>query len=91
MTEYKIPKTYQQSKFKMFFNLTGEIEDTNYLYVEDTTDNTITLVMYLGNKTSLKVPKKIDGKPVTKIACTCYSYNTNITSVKIPEGITVIE
>ena len=91
MTESKIPMTYQQAKFKMFLNLLGGVEDTNYLYIEDTNDNTLTLVMYLGNRTSIKVPKKIDGKTVTKIACTCFSYNTNITSVKIPEGVEVIE
>ena len=91
MTESKIPMTYQQAKFKMFLNLLGGVEDTNYLYIEDTNDNTLTLVMYLGNRTSIKVPKKIDGKTVTKIACTCFNYNTNITSVKIPEGVEVIE
>ena len=72
----------------MYYNL----NDYEILYmVEDTNDNTLTLVMYLGNRTSIKVPKKIDEKTVTKIACTCFSYNTNITSVKIPEGIEVIE
>ena len=88
---YYISKTYQQAKFKAFLNLIfSEEVDTNYLYT--TNNNEITLLRYLGNRTNIKVPSAINGIPVTKIGCTCFSYSNNsITSVLIPEGIVVIE
>lgn len=88
---YYIPTTYQKAKFRMFLNLLyEELEDTNYIWVADANDE-VTLLLYLGTKTAIKVPKKIEGKTVTKIECTCYTYNTDLISVIIPEGITIIE
>ena len=88
---YYIPNTYQKAKFRMFLNLLyEELEDTDYIWVADENDE-VTLLLYLGTKTAIKVPKKIDEKPVTKIDCTCYTYNTDLISVIIPEGITIIE
>lgn len=93
VTIEKIPITYQQAKFKMFLQLLkGEIEDTNYLYIENSEDtSTITLIRYLGKNASIKVPRRIDGKLVTKIACTCYAYNEKLVAVNIPEGIILID
>jgi hypothetical protein len=88
---YYIPNTYQKAKFRMFLNLLyEELEDTNYIWVADTNDE-VTLLLYLGTKRAVKVPKEIEGKTVTKIGCTCYAYNTDLISVIIPEGITIIE
>lgn len=80
--------TYQFAKIQHFMLLI-ESEDTNYIWTLDN-DGYVTLIMYLGTNTKIKVPKKIEGHPVKYIECTCFNYNTTITSVTIPEGIVYI-
>ena len=67
-----------------------EPEDTNYVYIVDENDNAI-LVMYQGTNTVITTPRMIDNHPVVGIMSTCYSYNTNITSITIRDGVEVID
>lgn len=89
-----LPLTYAQEKIKFFMMLIGgappEPEDTNYVYIVDENDNAI-LVMYKGTNTVITTPRKIDNHPVVGIMSTCYSYNTNITSITIRDGVEVID
>lgn len=87
-----LPITYKKEKLKFFMMLLKATEqvDTNYLYTVDE-NNYATLIMYRGNNTVIKVPTIIDGYTVKYIAPTCFNYNTNITSITIPEGIETIE
>jgi hypothetical protein len=89
-TEEIVPLTYMQEKKRFFMTLLSPAEDTDYVYVVDE-NNYATLVLYTGHRTTIKVPKKIDGYRVKHIASTCFNYNTNITSITIPEGIETIE
>lgn len=77
--------TYQFAKIQHFL-LLMESEDTDYIWSVDEFGNA-TLILYYGTREKIKVPKKIGGYSVKYISCTCFNYNTNITSVTIPEGI----
>lgn len=77
--------TYQFAKVQHFL-LLMEAEDTDYIWQVDALGNA-TLILYYGTKTKIKVPRRIGGYRVRYIDCVCFSYNTNITSVTIPEGI----
>ena len=67
-----------------------DTEDTDYLYqIEE--DNSATLIYYYGNNTDITVPKSIDGHTVKRIAVSCYDYNSNIISIKIPDGVVSID
>ena len=85
-----IDSTYQQKKKIMFLNLLSA-EDTNYIYTIDPDTNYASLIFYLGDNTSVTVPKKIGGATVKYIAPSCYNYNENIEKLKIPNGIIKIE
>jgi hypothetical protein len=85
-----LPITYKKEKLRFFMMLLAEPEDTNYLYEVDE-NGYVTLIRYLGNNTNVKTPRKIGGHTVKYISPICYSYNTNIRSIKIPNGIEVIE
>ena len=86
----RVPLTYQQEKIKFFMMLLATPEDTNYLYEVDE-NGYATLIRYLGNSTNVKTPRRIGGHTVKYISPICYSYNTNIRSIRIPNGIEVIE
>ena len=82
--------TYQLQKIKYFIvAIQKEIEDTNYIWTLDDNGD-VTLVYYLGLYKNIKVPIQIEGHPVKYIGEGCYSYNTNLVSVTIPEGIVTI-
>lgn len=83
--------TYQYRKIINFLLLLyKQPEDTDYLYqIEE--DDSATLIYYYGNNTDIKVPKNIDGHAVKRIAVSCYDYNSNIVSIKIPDGIVSID
>jgi len=87
-----LPITYKKEKLRFFMMLltAPEPEDTNYVYTVDENDNA-TLVMYKGTNTVITTPRKIDNHPVVGITSTCYSYNTNITSITIRDGVKVID
>lgn len=87
-----LPITYKKEKLRFFMMLltAPEPEDTNYVYTVDENDNAI-LVMYKGTNTVITTPRKIDNHPVVGIMSTCYSYNTNITSITIRDGVEVID
>ncbi|MBR3630135.1 MAG: glycoside hydrolase family 9 protein [Oscillospiraceae bacterium] len=53
-------------------------------------DGNVTITGFDGSTKTVKIPDKIDGNPVTKIGKTAF-YETDITSVTIPEGVTYIE
>lgn len=80
--------TYQFAKIQHFM-LLMETEDTNYIWTLDDNGD-VTLIFYLGKSSVIKIPRRIEGHPVKYIECTCFNYNTNITSVTIPEGIVYI-
>lgn len=90
ITTTKASMDYMNNKKKFFMMLLASSEDTDYLYTLDENNNAI-LIMYRGSNTVIKTPRKIDGYPVKAIMSTCYSYNTNITSITIRPGIEVIE
>lgn len=85
-----LPITYKKEKLRFFMMLLAAPEDTNYLYEVDE-NGYATLIRYLGNNTNVKTPRKIGGHTVKYISPICYSYNTNIRSIRIPNGIQVIE
>ena len=59
--------------------------------VEDTEDGRgVVITGYTGKATELKIPAKIQGKPVRGIRESAFEGKKTITSVEIPEGVTVI-
>lgn len=81
--------TYQQQKINYFLLLRDVGEDTDYIWTVDS-NNDATLIYYVGNKRSIKVPTTIGGYPVKYIAPTCYADLDFVTSAVIPEGVTEI-
>lgn len=67
---------------------TTRSEDWEYK-INDTGDNTISIVKYYGNETNLKVPDEIDGKTVTEIAQKAID-QTSLHTISLPKTLTYI-
>lgn len=67
---------------------TTRSEDWEYK-INDTSENTISIVKYYGNETDLKVPDEIDGKTVTEIAQKAID-QTSLHTISLPKTLTYI-
>ena len=67
---------------------TTRSEDWEYK-INDTGDNTISIVKYYGNETDLKVPDEIDGKTVTEINQKAID-QTSLYTISLPKTLTYI-
>lgn len=56
---------------------------------EDNGDG-VTITDYTGSGTDITIPTEIDGKPVTAIGNQAFFNCSNLTGIKIPEGVTAI-
>ena len=69
------------------------IANDDFLYFEDfvyyITDNTVWIIGYKGSGKDIIIPSFIENRRVTKIRRDAF-YNTDITSVTIPNGVTSI-
>jgi hypothetical protein len=82
---------YQSIKLRYFMLLRKPI-NREYVYYTDE-NNYATLVYYIGRRRDVKVPTRIGDNNeyiVKHIAPTCFCFNKNIRSVKIPEGVETI-
>lgn len=61
----------------------GDFEYTVY-------DDYVTIDKYIGEAAGVKIPEKIEGKPVTVINAYCFIYNSTLTSIIIPNTVTTI-
>ena len=69
---------------------TGTIRSEDWEYkINDTSENTISIVKYYGNETDLKVPDKIDGKTVTEIDQKAID-QTSLHTISLPKTLTYI-
>ena len=64
--------------------------DRQYSYIIDPLKNTVEITEYLGNGTTVDIPKTIDGMPVTKIGDNAFSGCESLKNVTIPYGVTSI-
>ena len=81
----KIPMTYKALEAKK--SVSGDYEYANM------GDGTCVITDWNGNKSNLKIPNQLNGKKVVGIgyeAFTEYNRRPTVTSVTIPEGVTVI-
>ncbi len=60
----------------------------DFVYIED--GDIITIDSYQGDKEEVTIPSKINGKVVENLSLGCFSNNSKITSVVIPEGVEFI-
>ena len=67
---------------------TTRSEDWEYK-INDTGENTISIVKYYGNETDLEVPDEIDGKTVTEIAQKAID-QTSLHTISLPKTLTYI-
>lgn len=81
---------YKDYKIAMFLCLWGQVVPPDLAYVYEVVNGEANLLLYYGDKKRIVVPTEIDGYPVTSIECTCYSFNDQVQSIEIPEGITRI-
>lgn len=68
---------------------TSTTEDGRFEYIE-LSDGTIEITKYVGTDKELTIPGTIDGKNVTSIGTSAFSFNNNLISAIIPEGVTNI-
>ena len=69
---------------------TGTTRSGDWEYkINDTGENTISIVKYYGNETDLKVPDKIDGKTVTEIDQKAID-QTSLHTISLPKTLTYI-
>lgn len=59
----------------------------DFIYLSE---DTVNLLLYIGESKNVKVPKKYDGTPIVEINSTCFAANDDIEKVKIANGITAI-
>ena len=69
--------------------LAKEIVVDDVVY-EKLTDTTCSVKSYKGNASSLKIPKTVSGMTVTEIGQEAFMSNTKLTSIELPETITII-
>ncbi len=58
---------------------------------EEQTDGSLELTAYNGRETAVKIPEKLDGKPVTAIGSGVFVKTENVKSVEIPATVTEID
>lgn len=73
---------------KVFAYSTGT--DENGWKYETTSSGTAIITGYTGTESELVVPSEVVGYPVTSIGRSAFSGSTSLTSVSIPESVTVI-
>ena len=66
-----------------------ETDAKNFEFTEDSTGN-IVITKYIGKDTNVVIPKKINGKNVTKIGDGAFKDCISLTSITIPDGVTKI-
>ena len=64
--------------------------DEGYLYYNILDDGTLEIRKYIGNDTVYEIPAEIDGKKITRIDSYAFKNRTSLTSVTIPDGVTII-
>ncbi len=91
ITGYKNSAAYAYARDNEFdFTSLGEVDPLAY---EELEDGNLELVAYYGDKeelTKLDIPAEIDGKKVAEIGESAFRGCTSLTSVTIPEGLSVI-
>lgn len=73
----------------LYWNVSEVKENGMFLYA--VTQQTITIIEYIGTETTVVIPEQIDGKNVTVVARNAIYNNTDIISVKITHGIIEIK
>ena len=76
----------------MFVVLPGQasaLQDGDYLYTVDSDQATIT--NYIGTGGDITIPSTLGGYPTVAIGSTAFYNNDNVTSVIIPNGVTLIK
>ena len=63
---------------------------SDFEYSVNSDGQTVTITKYRGNAARVIIPSKIDGKKVTVIGRTAFSYCSEITSINIPSGVIYI-
>ena len=64
--------------------------DEGYLYFNILDDDTVEIKRYIGNDTVYEIPAEIDGKQVTGITNYAFGNCSSLTSVTIPDSVTII-
>lgn len=76
---------------KIIFQVTNIDEDFQYAYRTSYEDDNLKIVQYLGDETEVSIPDNIDGFTVKTIGREAFYKNEKLTSVFIPNTVTVIE
>ena len=61
-----------------------------YTY-NDLSDGTINLVGYTGNVQNVIIPSTIDGKQISTIGLNAFKNNSSVKTIKLPEGVKIID
>ena len=56
----------------------------DYVYIIE--NETVKLIFYKGTETRIQIPSEIEGKPVTEIETTCFTYS-DVRYAVIPETV----
>ena len=68
----------------------NDFTDEGYLYFNILDDDTVEIKRYIGNDTVYEIPAEIDGKQVTGITNYAFGNCSSLTSVTIPDSVTII-
>lgn len=92
---------YMDAGQTYYINILSDSEEVSWkiCYTEQTdeylyrtmTDETVQILKYLGNNSSIEIPEYIDGKEVTSIGSGAFYEYGNLQSVIIPDGIRSIK
>ena len=82
---------YTKNTYGHYYATKNGFSNETCLLAKERYDGTLSIYATVSDEKSVIIPSKINGKKITQIGEKSFAYNTTLTSVTIPDGVTDID